>query len=88
MMWFQALTLPLRSILGAATQTRYKHILPRWWIQKGIGHIGIMSYYKVFMPFKAKRFLYRKDGQEVIFDPVFPPVLPGDYLACQSVQVD
>lgn len=77
-MWFQALTLPFRSISGSYwhkqdTSTPLQGVLPREWIQKGIGHTGIMSYYEVFVPCKAKCFLYREDGQEVIFDSMFPP---------------
>ena len=73
---------PRELLTQAEKGTTLQGILPGWWIQKGIGHRVIMSYYKAFMPYKAKHILDRVDGREVIFAPVFSPAcshrrLPG-----------
>lgn len=92
-MWFQALTLPVRSILGCCWhRQRYTEpcriSCPDGGIQKGIGYTGMMPYSKAFMPYKNKYILGRIDGWEVMSAPVFtlacsPRQLPG-MLACLS----
>lgn len=59
--------------------TNLLRILPGWYVQKEIGHTGITLYYKVFMPYKAKRILDRLNGEKWFLPLYFLlPVPPED----------